>query len=421
MPSLRFLFGADAEILYETNFQLLLLSTTLPILGTLLVSPMLDSLIKPFETTPKDIGLMISFLTAPGIVMIPIAGMIADRIGRKPVLLTSILLFGLAGSMIALTTDFRVVLGLRFLQGIGFAGITPILITSIRDQYSGTREATAHGLRLSLGGISGAIFPLLSGFLVVIAWQYPFLLYLIALPIAALVFLRYDDPTVGKKTSRDSLDAGYARSLFDLIRRPRVLTLIIARSLPNVVWIGFYTYNSLIVIRLIGGTPLLAGLLAAVGNLVFAVAASQAGRVTNIFGTRVIPIVSANVLLGAGFGVLLYAPDILYALAGITLMGAGTGILLSLYRSLITGLAPQSLRSGLVGIAESMGRVANTLTPIAMGAIIATTSQTLGFAGAIRVTGVAMTVFATGGGIVCILLASAAPRTPAEPEIHGND
>jgi MFS family permease len=411
---LRTLFGEDATVLRETDFQLLLLATTLPVLGTLLVSPLLDSLVEPFGTTPANIGLMISFMTAPGIVMIPVAGVLADRIGRKPVLVVAVTLFGLSGAAVALTTDFRVVLGLRFLQGVGFAGIGPILITSIRDQYSGTKEATAQGLRLSWGGISGAVFPLLSGLLVVVAWQYPFLLYLIALPIAGLLVVFFEEPTTESGTADESLEGSYHRELVGLVRHPRVIALVIARALPNVVWIGFYTYNSIIVVRVIGGTPPVAGLLAALGNVVFALSASQAGRVTSVTSGRLVPLLGANLALGVGFVVVLFSPVVAPALVGITLMGAGTGLLLSLYRSLVTGLAPESLRSGLVSIAESAGRVANTLTPIVMGAGVAAATPALGFAGAVRATGLGVAVVASAGGILCLFVARRAAKTPAE-------
>jgi len=80
-------FGDNADILRESNFQLLLLATMFLILGTALVSPMLDTLIEPFGASSVNIGLMISFVTAPAIVVIPVAGVLTDRYGRKPVLI----------------------------------------------------------------------------------------------------------------------------------------------------------------------------------------------------------------------------------------------------------------------------------------------------------------------------------------------
>jgi MFS family permease len=401
------LFGADAPILRETDFQFLLLAAVLPVLGTALLSPVLDSLIGPFGTSSATIGLMISVFTAPAIVMIPVAGGLADRYGRKRVLTSSLALFGLSGTAIAFTTDFRIVLALRVLQGVGFAGINPIIITSIGDLYTGEKEATGQGMRNMVSGLSGAVFPLVAGLLVLFGWYYPFLLYAIAFPVAAGVYLWFDEPT--SATPSTALDGGespsYLRALFQLGRQHHVLAMVVARALLPVIWIGFLTYNSLIVTRLMGGTPAQAGALAAVGFVMLAVAASQAGRLTSIFERQLSLLVVANVCLSAGFAVVLFAPGILVAIVGVTALNFGLGILGALYRSIITGFAPTDLRAGLVSVSEAGGRLMSTLTPLAVGGVLALTSPVLGFASALRVAGLGIALVGGGGGIVCSLVA----------------
>lgn len=417
MVSFTSLLGDDAAVLHDRDFQLLLLANVPPVVGTALLSPVLDSLIEPFGTTAANIGLMVSLFTAPGIFIVPVAGVLADRYGRKPVLVTALLLFGLTGTAVAFTTDFRVALGLRLLQGIGFAGIVPTLITSIGDLYAGSREAMAQGLRFTVSGLSQAAFPLLAGVLVAAAWQYPFLLYAVAFPIAGLVYVWFDEPTAAAEPA--ATDGGpesesYSRELFGLIRRRRVLSLVVARTLPVVVWIGFLTYNSIIVVELIDGTTVQAGLLTAVGSVSFAAAASQAGRITELFESRYYPLLGANVCLAAGLAGVLFAPGILSASLAILVVGVGFGVTLSLYRSIITGLAPQSLRAGLVSLAEAGGRVTATVTPIAMGAVIAVTAPTVGFTQAVQVAGLGAAAVGGCGGVLCLLVARFSPPAPAE-------
>ncbi len=62
-------------------------------------------------------------------------------------------------------------MALRVLQGVGFSGTTPVIVTSFRDLYGERREANAQGLRVTVGGVSQAVFPVLAGFLVVLRWQ----------------------------------------------------------------------------------------------------------------------------------------------------------------------------------------------------------------------------------------------------------
>ena len=380
-------------------------------LGTALLSPILDSLIVPFDTSAADIGLMISVFTAPPIVVIPIAGMVADRYGRRPVLLFGLLSFGAAGSAIALTTDFRVALSLRLLQGIGFAALGPVIITAIGDLYTGTEEATGQGLRFTGSGVVQTVFPLAAGFLVAAAWQYPFLLQLIAFPIAAAVYLWFEEPV--DPDVKDTADDGSVREQLDDLRtlatQRRAAAMILARGTPVVVWIGFLTYNSILVVRVLDGTPAQAGMLAALGSLSYATSATQAGRITDHFDDRLYPLVAMNGTLVAGNAIVFLAGTIRVAFAGIVLTGIGFGVILSLYRSIMTDLAPPSLRGGLVSLGEGMGRLTATLTPVGMGAGIAVWTPQLGFAMSVRLVGVAMGVVAATVGTVCLLVLSTAP------------
>lgn len=417
MSSLQTLFGQNASVLREREFQLLLLANVVPVTGTAMLSPILESLIGPFGTTPTNIGLMISFYTAPPILLIPIIGTIADSYGRKTVLVPSLLLFGAAGSAIALTTDFRVVLGLRFLQGIGYAGCLPIIITLLGDRYSDAREVTAQGVRFMTTGISQALIPLLAGAIVGLAWQYPFLLQAIAIPIALLVLVGFDEPPASDSGTEPSVS--YRRALLGLVTQRRVFAFVVARSIGVVVWIGFFTYNSIIVVRLLGGTPAIAGVVTALAAATMAVAASQAGRLTGLFAGQYRLLGLANLAMGVGFAALFIAPNVPTATASIVVSSAGFGILLSLYRSIINGLAPRSLRGGIVSIAEAGGRLVATLTPLAMGATIAIGGPEIGFNAAVRLGGFGLAVVGAGGGFICLGIAYLAPEvvTDAEPTI----
>ena len=369
-------------------------------------SPILDTLIGPFGASPASIGLVISVFLVPSIVIMPIVGVLADRIGRKPIIVGSLVLFGLSGAAISLTTDFRVVLGLRFLQGIGWGSLTPLIITALGDFYSGSREATAQGLRLSGSSVAASGFSLLSGAIVVLAWQYPFLLYLLALPIAVVVLVWLEEPT----DSNDDADGatsiwGYRDDLAALLSHRRVLTIVVARTLMIAVWIGFTTYNSIIVIRILGGTPVLAGLLFAVATMAMALGASQVGRATAFFGSRYTVLILANAVLGLGFATVALAPVLVLAGVGVVALGAAHGMAVSVYRSLITGFASESTRAGLVSLGEAGARVVATTAPIVMGGIIAVMTAAVGFADAVQLASLTVAVVAGGGGILLVVVA----------------
>lgn len=404
--------GDDAEVLRERPFQLLFLSNMLPPLGSALLSPVLNSLIEPFGATPANIGLMMSAFTAPPILVIPVVGVIADRYGRRPVMITGLLVFGAAGTAIALTTDFRVALGLRMIQGIGFAALTPVIITSIGDLYTDTKEATAQGLRFTGSGLSQTAFPLLAAVLVGFAWQYPFLMYALAFPIAAVIYRWFEEPVDPEATAATDEDDGMRTqlaALYGLVSHRRAWGMVVARGMPNVVWLGFLTYNSIVVTDVLGGTPTDAGILAALGSLSYATAATQAGRISALFDSRLYPLVVMNVAMAGGMAIVFLANSLPTAYFGVVVMGAGFGLSLSLYRSIITNLAPPSLRGGYVSLAEGVGRFTSTMAPIVMGAAIAVATQWLGFQASVRAVGVGIGALTSTVAILALVVVRTAP------------
>jgi MFS family permease len=406
MPPLETVLGENADVVHDTDFQMLLFATTMTPLGVAIMSPLLDSLIDPFGVTTVRIGLIMSAFTAPSVLFIPLTGIVADRYGRKPLLVGGLLLFGVAGTAIVLTTDFEVVLGLRLCQGLGFAAFLPIVVTSIGDIYQGPQEATAQGVRVAVSGFAQALFPLVAGLLAVFAWQYPFLLYALAVPIALLVAVRFDESHPDSDpgaTSQEGL------SLRRLLAERRVLTVLLARTIPPFLYVGFLTYNSILVVRLLGASAGEAGVVVAIASLVLATGSSQAGRVTAWFDSRLRPLVVANLLMAVGLGVVAAAVSVSVVVAGVLSLGLGFGLLVAFYRSIITGLAPPAVRGGLVSVSEAAGRLASTTSPLVFGAVIGAATPLVGFETALRVT--LLGIGAVGGafGVGCVLLISASP------------
>jgi MFS family permease len=398
---LKKLVGDDADVLADCNFQLLLLASLSSPLGASVVSPILTELAGPFGVSNTRAGLLMAAFTAPAIVCIPLVGVLSDRYGRKPVLAAGLALFGAAGLAVPLSanlpdaiplSEFRAALGLRLLQGVGYTGIAPVLITATGDIFDGDAEATAQGLRFTTVGVSLTVFPLLSGLLVAFAWQFPFALYAVALPTAVAVLLWFTEPT-----SADGDSRGDVRALLVRITEPAVAATLLGRAIPGFLWFAFLTYNSVVIVEVLGGTPGEAGALVAVASATSAVATTQVGRVTARFGA-VGPTFAGLVVAGAGLALVAVAPAVPVALAGGALIGGGFSVAITLYRTAITGLAGEQLRGGLVSVGESVGRVGSTTAPILTGAAVAFLRP----AGVETATGEAVTPVLIGTAVACV-------------------
>lgn len=403
------LAGDDASVLNDRSFQVLLLASVASPLGASVVSPILDSLTGPLGVTETRIGLLMAAFTAPSILLIPVVGVISDRYGRKPVLAAGLTLFGLAGVAVPLTTDFTLVLALRLCQGIGYAGIAPVLIASVGDLYDGAREATAQGLRFTTVGASLTVFPLVSGVLVGVAWFAPFLLYAVALVAAVVVLVAFEEP--GTETGAGAVTDGGAagwnvRALVTLARRPDVAATLVGRTVPSFLWFVFLTHNSILVVRVLGGTPGQAGAVVALASVASSLGSTQVGRLTARFERRRIPLLVSLALLALGVVAVGAAPTVVVVALASVVAGAGFGIVLTLYRSTLTAVATDDVRGGIVSVGESVGRLGSTVAPLALGAAVATTRVTVGFAFAVRAATVGTALVAAVVGVGAVLVAT---------------
>jgi len=121
--------------------------------------------------------------------------------------------------------------------------------------------------------------------------------------------------------------------------------------------------------------------------------------------------------LGAGFALLALVSTVAVAIPAIAAVGAGMGALISLLRSIIIDIPPETYRAGLVGITEAGSRFAFTVTPVIMGAAITAFAPMLGFEAAIRATVLVTAVLTGACGILAIFAARAASATdPAARE-----
>jgi DHA1 family bicyclomycin/chloramphenicol resistance-like MFS transporter len=73
-------------------------------------------------------------------------GTLADRYGRRPVLLISLAIYAVAGFAAAMAVTFDQMMAARVLQGIGAAGTRVLAVSIVRDSYSGRQMARVMSL-----------------------------------------------------------------------------------------------------------------------------------------------------------------------------------------------------------------------------------------------------------------------------------
>jgi EmrB/QacA subfamily drug resistance transporter len=114
--------------------------------------------------------------------LILIAGSLGDRYGRRKVFTIGVVWFGLASTLCGLAQSTDMLVAARVLQGVGGALLTPGSLAIIQSAFVREDRARAIGAWSGLGGIAGAIGPLVGG-LVVQVWSWR-LAFLINVPLA---------------------------------------------------------------------------------------------------------------------------------------------------------------------------------------------------------------------------------------------
>ncbi|WP_250562183.1 MFS transporter [Sphaerisporangium fuscum] len=122
-------------------------------------------------------------LTLAGLILL--GGSLGDRYGRRKVFTIGVAWFALASALCGLAPNIETLVLARALQGIGGALLTPGSLAIIQSSFVREDRPRAVGAWSGLGGLAGALGPLLGGWLVEAAgWRWVFL---INLPLAALV------------------------------------------------------------------------------------------------------------------------------------------------------------------------------------------------------------------------------------------
>ena len=178
----------------DKNLQFVFAVTLMAVLGVSSIIPALPDIMDGLGFTPATIGLTIAVFTLPGVLLAPAVGILADRLGRKVVLVPSLFIFGGFGFACFFAESITQLLVLRFCQGVGAAPLGVLYGTIIGDLYSGRERAQAMGYNSSVLSMGTAGFPALGGFLALLGWNWPFLLPLLAIPLGLAISMTMDSP-----------------------------------------------------------------------------------------------------------------------------------------------------------------------------------------------------------------------------------
>ncbi|WP_276253639.1 MFS transporter [Halomontanus rarus] len=388
--------GASGSIPWHSSALYVILSSSLMgVMGVSLISPVLPELRAAFEITDAQVGLVITVYTLPGVFLTPFIGLLADRIGRRRVIIPLLFIFGIGGAGIAFASSFAEVLALRFLQGIGASALVTLAVTLIGDFYDGAQRNAVMGFNGSMLGTGAALYPLVGGALGGIRWSAPFLFFGIGILVGIVAAVALEEPAADQPSSVGV----YLGRLRDVAVLPEAIAIF------GAIFVVFFVFYGAVQTAL----PLLLsdefdlsssqiGLTLAMVSVASATVSSQYGRISQ---WRTAPELVALGFVAYGTSLLgvWLAPSPVFVGVALLAFGVGFGIVMPSIDTTVVTLVSSELRAGMMGMRTSMLRLGQTLGPVAFTFIaeagFATSSG--GYRVLLVVSGVIVLISGVGG------------------------
>lgn len=367
----------------SSTLRFVLACTLVLPLGGPLISPALPVVRDAFGLTDARASLLLTVYFLPGAVLAPLAGTLADRVGRRRVLGTALVVFGLAGSAVTLEPPYGVVLALRAVQGISTAGAAATTVTLLGDAFDGVQRNAAMGVNVAVLSTARTLYPTVGGALAAIAWRFPFATYVLAVPVGVAVLLALDPQPI-----QDADESTSVRRLVATLSTRATAGLYGAALLVEIVGFGAVFGALPFVLTARGLSPLAVGIVLGTATMTSAIVAGINGRLAARVANR--DLVVASILL-VGVGVVGTSADRSVAIAvGAVLVGAGLGLLLPSLDAELASVAPPAVRGGTYGVRISisyLGRASGPILFTLLGAAVGYPTALLGGGGLALIAG----------------------------------
>ncbi len=342
-------------------------TVALDLVGFGIVAPILGRYAERFGAGGIEVGLLFATFSAAQMVFSPVLGRLSDRVGRKPVIVLSLVgtavgsaVTGLAGSMWVLFLG-------RFLDGASGASIA-VAQGAVADIAPPERRAQLLGMLGAAFGVGFVVGPALGGLAALGGPHVPFFVAGAIAAVNAVVALFRLPETRPVRTDAAGDGAGTARPAqragSPLLRRYALVALMTTLGFA-----GFEATFSLFGAERFGLTEGSASIVfLCVGVVLVAVQGGLVGPLTSRAGSSVL-LPTGLVLVAAGLFLLAFTWSWGALGVSLALLSVGQGIASPSLTNLVTEAAPPERRGEVLGYQQSVGAFGRIAGPVIAGAV----------------------------------------------------
>lgn len=357
---------------------LVLIMGSFGVMGGGLIAPALPAIAEAFQVSEGNIGLVLSLYTFAAAVSLPFIGYFLDKIGRRKVGLTCLFIDGIGGLVIILAPNYAILLIMRFLQGIGIAGLIPVAMTIFKDLFVGDEKLKLMGYLTGAISIGAVIIPSLGGFLASIDWRFVFAVYGLSL-ILGLIFLfklPETSPLINSNSGNqvnseiENSPLEYFKSLLDIFKISKIRNIMIHSLTIYFMLYALITFLPIYLVTGHGFSEFFSGLAISLQGLFSAILSSRASFIAKYLNWRQRSTLG-YLLIGICFILLPFWPNSSYLVSlSFIIYGAGMGIVSPTIYNRATELPPPEISGLVISVFNTMKFIGMTLSPFLLGLIL---------------------------------------------------
>lgn len=355
-------------------YLLILAITGTGIMGNTLLAPAIPDILDEFGVGDSGAGLLIAATSFPGIFMAPVMGILADRLGRRRVLVPCLATFGVFGTAAALAPSFAGLIAARFGMGIGAAGLINLAVVLIGDHWGPEDRTRLIGRNAAFLTVCLAVMPPIGGVLADLgSWRLALAPYGLAV-VTAILAWRMLPPDRPDATASVSEQLG---GIGEVIRQPAVVMILIGGAASFVMIFGVFL--STLPIHLeneFGYGASVRGLFLALPAIPSTLVAFNLQRIRGCVSARVL-LVTCSLAFAVGFALIGASEAVALIVLGCIVYGIGEGALIPTLQTQAVELSPPDHRGAVVAVYVGAARLGQTVGPLGAAALFGATSTFL--------------------------------------------
>ncbi len=349
----------------------ILLTIFIDMTGFGMIIPLLPFYATTLQAGPTGIGILVASFSIMQFIFSPIMGRVSDNVGRRPVLLLSIMISSISFVLFALANSFLMLLLSRIIAGMATEVAVALAyiadITSQEERVTGIgRVGAAHGAGVIIG-------PAIGGFLSVYGFWAPGFAA-VFLTLLNLLFVFFFLPESIRHTYSNMRKAsnskdGYFGKLANALAKPLIGSILIIFFIITLAFSAIPVIVPLLTISFFGfGSVEMSYVFMYIGAIQILLQGFIIGRLSEKFGEEKL-IASGPLFMTLGIFVMPLFRDIAIFLVSITLLASGIGMMRTAIPSFISKRTPSDEQGGMLGITQSVSSIARVPGPLIGGVV----------------------------------------------------